>query len=103
MTLESYDGDFSDHDESGTRTQEAANPFKALGGGALGGALGGGAGAGLLSMIKRSVVSLHHGFKHCGKEKGKVFAQSGAAATQDFNLKLNTLSSDGDGDWGEKL
>jgi len=91
LALESCDENSSFYDESAARIKEAANPFKASA-----------TGAGLLSMIQKSITSLHLGFK-CGKEKGKVFAGSGATVVQDFNLKMNTLSSDGDGDWGEKM
>ena len=66
MTLESCDADSSDHDEGAGRAQDAANPFKASGAG------------GIMSMIQRSLTSLTVGFKHCSKEKGKVFAASGA-------------------------
>ena len=93
FTLES--GDENSHDEEGNisniKRRDSTSLYRSSG-----------AGAAMMKLLAASVSSLHQGFKQCGPEKGRIFAASGAAGVGEFDLKLNTLSSDGDGDWDEK-
>ena len=82
------DDDSVDFNAGTMRIQEQptpVNPFKAAGPG----------GSALLNILKQSISSMHLSFKQ-SKKKGQAYSASGATGAQDFNLRLNTLSSDGE-------